>query len=113
MLIKKTLVCIGLVCLLMTNAFSGSEDWNGSFTIQDSNGEARAVDHTPTGIKFLFFSVGKCLRLGKGVKISGMLIPEDVVLCTHSTVEEFISEVQKLGVISNKTVTLGASYENE
>jgi len=111
MLIKKTTISLVLGFALAASAFAGSEDWNGTFTFQDSTGVARAVAHTPTGIQFLFFSVVKCLHLGKGAKISGVLIPEDVTLCTNSNVETFISQVQKLGLITNKTVTLGASYK--
>lgn len=95
---------------LVANAFAGSEDWNGTFTVQDSSGELRAVSHTPTSIQFLFFSVGKCLHLGQGAKINGMVIPEEVTLCTDSNVETFIEQVKKLGFITNKTVTLGPSY---
>ena len=111
MLIKKAVISMVLGFALVASAFAGSEDWNGTFTFQDSTGEARAVAHTPTGIQFLFFSVGKCLRLGKGAKINGMIIPEDVTLCTNSNVEAFIGQVQRLGFITNKTVTLGPSYK--
>ena len=111
MLFKKTFMAITLGLLFVTNVYAGSEDWNGTFTVQDSSGEARAVAHTPTGIQFLFFSVAKCLHLGKGAKINGMLIPEEVSLCTDMNVETFIEQVQKLGFISNKTVTLGPSYQ--
>lgn len=112
MLVKKTVISMLLGFALVTGAFAGSEDWNGTFTFQDSNGEARAVAHTPTGIQFLFFNVGKCLHLGKGAKINGMVIPEDITLCTNANVESFIEQVQKLGKITNKTVTLGSTYKH-
>ncbi len=111
MLIKNIVRAFIFSLAFIGVAYSGSEDWNGTFVIQDSTGEARAVAHTPTGIQFLFFSVGKCLYLGKGVKINGMEIPEDITLCTHATVEKFIEEVQKLGVITNKTIVLGPTYQ--
>lgn len=110
MFIRKFFLSIGAVLLLATNAFSGSEDWNGTFTVQDKTGEARAVAHTPTGIQFLFFNVEKCLHLAKGAKINEMIIPEEVMLCTEYNVESFIEEVQKLGLITNKTVILGPTY---
>jgi hypothetical protein len=110
-MLKKLFVAMALGVVLVTNAFAGSEDWNGTFTVQDADGEMRAVVHTPTSVQFLFFSAGRCLRLGKGVKINGMTIPEDVVLCTNATVEKFVDEVQKLGVITNKKVTLGPTYK--
>ena len=97
---------------LVASAVAGSEDWNGTFTFIDSTGEARAVAHTPTGIQFLFFSVGKCLHLGKDAIINGMVIPDDVTLCTSSSVDKFINEVSKLGFITNKTVTLGPNYQS-
>ena len=112
MFIKKTFVAIALGLVLAVNAFAGTEDWNGTFIFQDSTGESRAVAHTPTGIQFLFFSVQKCLHLGQGAKINGMVIPEDVLLCTDLNVEEFIEQVNKLGFITNKTVTLGPSYNH-
>lgn len=112
MLIKKAVISMMLGLTLATSAFAGSEDWKGTVTFQDSTGQARAVDHTPTSIQFLFFNVGKCLHLGKGAKINGMIVPEDVTLCTNSTVETFINEVGKLGLITNKTVTLGPSYKS-
>lgn len=43
-------------------------------------------------------------------KINGIEFKEDVNLCTASDIQTFTNEVQKIGVIVNKTVTPGVTY---
>lgn len=95
---------------LSSVAFAGTEDWNGVFTVQDSNGGLQTVSHTPTRVKFIFFSAGGCIHLGKGSKINGIEFKDDINLCTISDIQTFTNEVQKIGVIVNKTVTPGSTY---
>ena len=100
MLIKKIAILV-LGLSLATSAFAGPEDWNGTFTFQDSTGEEHSVVHAPNYIQFMFFRVGSCLRMSKGSKMNGMIIPENVEFCTRTNVETFTNEVQKLGLITN------------
>lgn len=95
---------------LSSAAFAGTEDWNGIFTVQDANGRLQTVSHTPTRVQFIFFGAGGCIHLGKGSKINGIEFKEDVNLCTASDIQTFTNEVQKIGVIVNKTVTPGVTY---
>ena len=94
----------------VTSSFAGSEDWNGVFNVKMSATEKADVTHTPTGVKFLFFSAGKCLKLNKGMIINGIEIKEDVALCVSDNVGKFTAEVQKLGSVLNKKITLGPTY---
>jgi len=110
MLIKKTAIAMTLALSLVASAFAGTEDWNGKFTFQDSNGELQTVTHTPAYVRYLFFTMSSCLRLHKGASINGMVIPEDVNFCTNANIETFTGEVQKLGFITSKTVVAGSTY---
>lgn len=110
---KKIAFSIVLGLSLVTGAFAGSEDWNGSFSFKDNNGETHSVVHAPNYIQFMFFRVGSCLRLSKGASMNGFVIPENVELCTKTNVETFTNEVQKLGFITNKAVKLGPTYTAE
>lgn len=112
MLIKKITISMMLILSLVTSAFAGSEDWNGEFTFQNSQNQTYVVKHAPTYVHFLFFTSAICIQLSKGANLNGMVIPENVSLCTDLNVEAFTNEVQKLGFITNKTVKLGPTYTN-
>ncbi|MGL6029892.1 MAG: hypothetical protein ACRC0M_08955 [Legionella sp.] len=109
-LIKKITYSILISTLFATTAFAGSEDWDGKLTFKSAQGDLYTITHTPKRVQFLFFSAGECIALSKGSSINGMIIPEDVKLCKASNVDSFTSEVQKLGIITNKTITLGPTY---
>ena len=110
MFIKKTVISalLGLTSI----AFSGSEDWSGQYNFKSSNGESYSITHTPNHVQFMFFNVSGCLSLSKGSSINGMIIPADAKLCRIDNIETFTSEVQKLGLITNKVITIGPTYTN-
>lgn len=110
MSLKKSVLALVLGCSWFTSSFAGTEDWNGAFTFQLSDGKVYAVNHAPTRVQFLFFNVGGCLHFGKGSSINGLKFKEDVDLCTNSTVDAFTNEVQKMGAIVNKEITIGSTY---
>lgn len=111
-MIKKIATSILLGLALSSAAFAGSEDWDGQFTFQSAQGNKYTISHSPTRIQFLFFNVGGCLFLGKGSSINGFVIPENVEFCRVDTIDKFTSEVQKLGLIVDKTITVGSTYPN-
>lgn len=41
-----------------------------------------------------------------------MTFQEDVELCTHSNIESFTGEVQKMGLIIDKNITLDSTYQD-
>lgn len=96
--------------LLFQNSFAGKEDWNGHFTVKVSDKHWETVNHSPTKIQFLFITSSKCILLGKGAKINGIEIKENIQLCTDSNIETFETEVQKLGMITDKSIIPGSSY---
>lgn len=110
MFIKKLLIAATIAILCVANANAGVEDWDGLFNIKTTDGKQNTVMHTPKYVKYLFFSAGNCLSFRKGSKINGVEILEDVNLCTSSSPETFTKEVAKLGVIVDKNVTIGPSY---
>ena len=111
MLINKITTIIALALSFGTAAMAGTEDWNGSFTIQDPNGQTKTIKHTPSYINFYFFTAGTCLFLGKGITINGLKINQDTNLCVSSSVEQFTVEVQKIGSLIRKDVKLGPTYQ--
>lgn len=113
MIIKKAITSASLILSLAATAFAGSEDWNGQYIFQAANGQSYTVTHSPTRVSFLFFSAGVCLALSKNSSINGMVIPADVTLCRADNIETFTNEVQKLGTIISKTITMGSSYPSQ
>lgn len=109
-LIKKITCSIIIGISLATTAFAGSEDWDGQLTFKSAQGDSYTITHTPNRVQFLFFSAGGCLSLAKGASINGFIIPADVKFCRVDNVDTFTNEVQKLGIITNKAITLGATY---
>jgi hypothetical protein len=110
MLLKKLALTLVLGISGISSALAGIEDWNGVFTVQDSDGRLQTVTHTPMKVQFMFFSAGVCLHFGKGSKINGIEFKEEVNFCTNSDIPSFTNEVQKLGVIVDKSVTAGSTY---
>lgn len=108
--LNKTILSMILSLSLVASAFAGSEDWSGTFTIQAHNGSVQSIEHSPNGVSFLFFRVGSCLFLSKGSRVNGLVMKEDINLCRDMDVEQFTVEVQKLGSILSKTITLGPTY---
>ncbi|MCA0402541.1 MAG: hypothetical protein LCH30_01955 [Proteobacteria bacterium] len=111
MLLKNTF----LAGLILTSAvsYAGNEDWTGVFNFADSTGKIHTVNHSPTKVSLEFFNVGSCLSLSKGTKINGLVIKENVNLCVKSKVSTFTNEVQKLGTITRKNISLGPNYKDE
>lgn len=104
---------VAILCLLsfsLSNALAGNEDWNGVFTVKNNLGNLDTVKHTPWNVSYMFFSAGACMHFHKGASINNVVFKEDIDLCTKTNVETFEKEVQKLGVIVNKTVSLGPTY---
>ncbi|MFJ1267124.1 hypothetical protein ACD661_00975 [Legionella lytica] len=110
MSVKKWALSLALGFATLSSAFAGTEDWQGTFTVQDSQGEQRQVIHTPQRVQFMFFSVSKCMHFRKGSKINGVEFTQDVDLCTSFDIPGFMLEVQKLGTIVNKEVVVGSTY---
>jgi len=102
---------LGLMWPLLSCA--GTEDWHGTFLIQTRNNTSETVEHTPSKVHFLYFTTSGCLYIGKGTKIKGLDIKENVRLCKRSTVETFTNEVKKLGLLTDQTITLGPSYSTD
>lgn len=110
MIIKKIVISTLLGLSLITSAFAGTEDWKGVYNIKFSSGQTQTLTHTSTSVQFLFMTSGKCMHLAKGSKVNGIEIKETVDLCTQTKVDVFTREVQKLGNIVSKTITLGPTY---
>ncbi|KTD31820.1 hypothetical protein [Legionella maceachernii] len=111
MKIKQTAMASILGFLGLTS-FAGTKDWNGTFTIKNNNGDIQTVTHAPNYVQYLFFSSRGCLVFKKGASINGMTFQEDVELCTHSNIESFTGEVQKMGLIIDKNITLDSTYQD-
>lgn len=110
--IKKIAASTLLGLAVSASAFAGSEDWDGQFTFQTDKGESYTITHSPNYVQFMFFNVKGCLSLSKGSSINGMIIPANVKFCRIDNIDTFTSEVQKLGLIVNKTVSAGSTYTN-
>jgi hypothetical protein len=110
MLLKNLALIIVLGFSGITSAFAGVEDWTGVFTVQDPTGGLQNVNHTPNRVRFMFFSAGTCIKLAKGSRVNGIEFKEDISLCSGSDIQTFTNEVQKIGVILNKEVTVGPTY---
>ena len=111
MLIKNLFFAFILIMsLISSNVFAGKEDWQGTFTVVATNGEKVAVTHAPNGVGFSFLHAGQTIHLQQGSTINGFKVKEGVALLTNSNVEEFSTEVTKLGTIVDKTITLGPTY---
>ncbi|MDR3442070.1 MAG: hypothetical protein P4L65_03545 [Legionella sp.] len=106
----KTIVALALSFVCATSAFAGKEDWNGAYKVQVSETEIWDVIHTPTRTKVLFFSTGGCTHFGKGANLNGVMIKDDIDICVAENVPNFTNEVQKLGTIVSKKITLGPTY---
>ena len=111
-MIAKKLIMASLLCFVGSTGFADINDWNGTFTIRHNNGTIQTVTHTPAYVQYLFIYSGECTVLGKGVSINGIKFQDNIRLCTHSTVEKFTDEVQKMGLIVNKRIALGSTYHN-
>lgn len=109
MITKRIFMGLAIACF-WSSAFAGDEDWSGKFTIRNATGNIQTVTHEPTYIEYLFFHIGQCLFLRKGSSINDIVTEVDTELCTHARVEKFTGEVQKLGSILNKSITLGPTY---
>ncbi|MCR9192737.1 MAG: hypothetical protein NXI01_08800 [Gammaproteobacteria bacterium] len=107
---KISISCIAALTWVASHAYAGSEDWNGTFKIRGLDGNEYSVQHTPSFVHFLFFTMKQCLHLGQGASINGLKIPEDIDLCTAFDVDTFAKEVEKLGIIVNESVEKGPSY---
>lgn len=106
----KTIVALVLSFVCATSAFAGKEDWNGAYKVKVSETEVWDVLHTPTRTQVLFFSSGVCTHLGKGAKLNGVVIKENIDICVAENALNFTNEVQKLGTIVSKKITLGPTY---
>lgn len=110
--LKNIITSVILGLSFTTSAFAGSEDWDGQYIFQTNQGKSYMITHSPTRVQFMFFNIGECLSLSKGSSLNGMIIPTDVKLCRMDNVETFTNEVQKLGNITSKKITLGPTYTN-
>jgi len=111
MLVRKIVLCIAIsLTWIASIAYAGSEDWNGTFSIRTSNGQEYTIQHKPTQVQFLFFTIGQCLHLHEGSSINGLKMPEDINLCTASNVDDFAKEVEKLGIILSESIEQGPTY---
>ena len=98
MILKKAAIGIMVSFCMMTTAFGGTEDWNGTFTVVNGKGSVVTVTHTPTSVSMMGMTAGTCLQVN------------NIKLCTKSKVEEFSNELLKLGMVINKSVSLGPTY---
>lgn len=113
MAMKKIMFTFILSLIWPLLSFAGTEDWDGTFLIQTSNNATETVEHTPSKVRFLLFTSRGCLYLGKGTRLNGVEIKENVRLCTRSNPKTFEAEVKKLGLITDQTITLGPSYPTD
>lgn len=106
----RIMVSAILSFLIVTNIFAGTEDWNGSYSIELSDGNTTTVIHTPTFVKLSFLRAGKCIKLSKGSNINGIIPKQDISLCVSSNIDQFTQEVENLGIILEKIITQGPTY---
>lgn len=112
MLRKIVIAFLFGLSFIVTSAYAGKEDWTGVFTINDGSRSPKEVRHTPTAVSYAFFNC-KDIQLGKGCKINGVVIKEDVNLRVDSDVETFTAEVAKLGAILDQSIKLGPTYSTK
>ncbi|PJD91381.1 MAG: hypothetical protein CK424_07100 [Legionella sp.] len=110
MSVKKIVLALAASSIWLTSAYAGSEDWKGVFVVRGSDGNEYTIRHTPSNVRFLFMSAGQCMHLSKGSSINGLVMPENIDLCTNLNVDDFTKEMQKLGVIINESIEMGQTY---
>ena len=107
---KKVLAVVALSLGLIPTAFAKQADWNGKFVINHDQ-QTITVEHTPNGVIFQDMIYTKaCIKFGKGVTFNGIKFDDDVKLCTDTNVENFSTELDKLGVVVSRTIKLGPTY---
>lgn len=101
---KKIALAFCLFLGFSSYSFAANSNWTGQYQVKMPNEQVEVVTHTPNFVRFMFFTVGKCLFLHKGSSINGIVFKEDVQLCTDSSIDEFTTEVAKLGTIINRSI---------
>lgn len=106
----KKVIALGLLSTLPFSAFAGNEDWTGVFKVRVGPLQLQEVTHSPNHVHFLFFTAGQCINLGQGTRINDFIFKQATSLCVNQNVETFTHEVEKLGIIVDKKITLGNTY---
>ncbi len=106
----KIMIAVILSVFLATSAFAGTEDWQGSYSIELPDGNTTTIIHTPTFVQFTFMRAGKCINLSKGSNMNGLILKQDVELCVASNIDEFTNEAEKVGTIIDKNIIPGSTY---
>lgn len=107
---RKIFISIALTASIANSAYAGPEDWEGTFYLKAVDQKEYAIRHTSTSVRFMFFNVGQCLFLGKGSSINGLVMPEDVNLCTKQNLDDFAKELGKFSTILSSSIKLGPTY---
>ncbi|MCC2666580.1 MAG: hypothetical protein K0R24_1326 [Gammaproteobacteria bacterium] len=107
--LKLILFC--LLFLFSNILFAGSEDWQGTFTIQNPTGAQDTIIHTPTEVILFSMIYTKEFNFSGGrIHLNGFSPTQDGVLNVNMKIEEFTEQVKKFGVIVNQKVTPGSTY---
>jgi len=110
MSLRKCIAVFALLCFSTGVVFAGSEDWEGSFTIQDAKGATMLITHSPDHVKAGWATAGNAITFSKNVHMNGFDIAADGTLGVHMNVDTFTAEAAKWGSIVNKEIHLGPSY---
>lgn len=110
---KKVIAALLVGLSSISPAYADMADWTGDFLVDNKN-QTISIGHTPTNVDFdHMFIVGKCLVIGKGVKLNGITYNDNIEICTNSNVETFIGEVVKCGTVVSQKVKLGSNYTSK
>ncbi|MGE3920003.1 MAG: hypothetical protein AB7F64_03500 [Gammaproteobacteria bacterium] len=118
---KKCLILCICFFSFITAAFAGVEDWQGTFIVKPNNKKFLLnVTHTPENIQLTVtnqnnnssttISSGKCIIVGNGSNIGGINVTTNIKLCVSMNVDNFTTELKKLGYVDYKSVELGPTY---
>lgn len=105
----KNIFLLAFSLLFINPVFAGSEDWDGKFFVK--NGGEQTVIHTSKYVQFSFIR-SKHIHFSKGSRINDMTFSQDIDLSTEMNITTFTEEVRKIGIILNKSIHVGPSYND-
>jgi len=106
-----TLIFFCFLTIFSNLALAGPEDWHGDFILLSTKGSKETISHHPTYLKIVCcLYIGDSYKISRGGSLNGLVATQDGILKVRMNADDFTIEVQKLGVLLSKQITLGPTY---